>query len=426
MNPQLATEREPAISNSLRFLDTLTRDYRPKNFAVRLWDGTTWGDADHPRFTLMLKHLGALRNMFSSPSELSLGESFIWNDFDIEGDLEGAFELADFLVAHKFSLKEKLLLRAKLPGFSARRDEAAANLELTGTRHSKGRDRSAVTYHYDVSNDFYTLWLDRRMVYSCAYFNSAHDDLDAAQTRKLDYICKKLRLRKGDRLLDLGCGWGGLVIHAAQHYGVQALGITLSVPQAEVARERIRREGLEERCKVEVCDYRELDAQAQYDKIVSVGMFEHVGEELLPEYFQRAWHALLPGGVFLNHGIAAAATFQRKGPSFIDKYIFPDSDLVPVSTPLRVAEGCGFEVRDLESLREHYALTLQHWVRRLEEKALEAKRIVGEVIYREWRLYMAGSAHGFRSGRLNVYQVLFAKPERGCSHLPLTREDWYS
>lgn len=226
-------------------------------------------------------------------------------------------------------------------------------------------------------------------------------------------------------MLDIGCGWGGLLMHAVAHYGVEAVGITVSVPQAEVARERVREAGLNDRCRVEVSDYRDIDHDQQYDKIASVGMFEHVGEALLPEYFHQAWNLLRPGGVFLNHGIGCSATYQRRGPSFIDRYVFPDSDLVPISNSLRAAEVSGFEVRDVESLREHYAVTLHHWVRRLESHADEARRITSDTTYRTWRLYMAASAHGFRSGRINVYQTLLAKPANGQTGLPLTRNDWY-
>jgi cyclopropane-fatty-acyl-phospholipid synthase len=422
----LSTDREIGIS--IEFLELLTAGYHKKDFAVRLWDGTIWGNVDSPRFTLILNHPGALRGMFLSPSELTLGEAFIYDDFDIEGDIEGMFALGDFLLNRNYSLVEKLKLGsliAALPEteFPVHRPKENS---LTGSLHSKERDRHAIAFHYDVSNDFYSLWLDRSMSYSCAYFRSLKDSLDTAQESKLDYICRKLRLRPGDRLLDVGCGWGGLAIYAAKHFGADAFGITLSVSQAEEARERIRAAGLGERCKVEMRDYRELDPAQGFDKIVSVGMFEHVGEKLLPEYFQRIWNILRPGGVFLNHGIAQFATFQRQGPSFIDKYVFPGGELVPLNTTLRAAEECGFEVRDVESLREHYALTLSHWVRRLEAKATEAKKIVKEVKYRIWRLYMAGSAHGFISGRLNVYQVLLGKFGHGHSPLPLTREDWYA
>ena len=335
--------------------------------------------------------------------------------------------MADYLLSQQRSLREGFDLNERLQKLPTNdRPRAGPHpIKLWGSVHSRDRDQQAVTYHYDLPTEFYALWLDQRMVYSCAYFASRDEDLDSAQQRKLDYICKKLRLRRGDRLLDIGCGWGGLIAHAAGHYGVQAVGITLSVPQAEVARERLRESGLNDRCRVEVSDYRDIDHDQQYDKIVSVGMFEHVGEAFLPEYFGRAWDLLRPGGVFLNHGISYSATHRRRGPSFTDRYVFPDSEMVPISTSLRTAELSGFEVRDVESLREHYGLTLHHWVRRLEAHAEEARRITDDTTYRIWRLYMAGAAHGFRSGRLNVYQTLLAKPLLGESGLPLTRDEWY-
>jgi cyclopropane-fatty-acyl-phospholipid synthase len=418
---------EPHSLISAELLETLLADYPTRDFQVRLWDGTTWGMEEQPRFTLVLRHAGALRAMFLSPSELKLGEAYINDDFNIEGDIEAAFDLADYLLGQEGSLRERWGLNERLQKVPANdRPRAGPHLiKLWGSVHSKDRDRQAVTYHYDLPAEFYALWLDQRMVYSCAYFATPEEDLDSAQQRKLDYICKKLRLRPGERLLDIGCGWGGLIIHAAAHCGVQAVGITLSVPQAEVARQRLRESGVNDRCRVEVSDYRDIDHAQQYDKIVSVGMVEHVGEALLPEYFRRAWDLLRPGGVFLNHGIAYSATYHRQGPSFTDRYVFPDSDLVPLNATLRAAELTGFEVRDVESLREHYALTLHNWVQRLEAHAEEARRITNDTTYRIWRLYMAGAAHRMRKSHLNVYQTLLAKPLHGRSGLPLTREDWY-
>ena len=409
------------------FLDALLGEYPRRDFQVRLWDGTVWGAETQPRFTLVLKHSGALREMFSSPSELTLGEAYIYDDFDIDGDIETAFDLSDYLLVQERSLWESLDLKerlAKLP----KSDRSRAGIHLVdfgGKVHSKERDRQAVHYHYDLPAEFYELWLDARMVYSCAYFSKPDEDLDSAQLHKLDHVCRKVRLRSGEHLLDIGCGWGALIMHAAAHYGAECVGITLSVPQAEVARELLRAAGLNDRCRVEVSDYRDIDHDRQYDKIVSVGMFEHVGEALLREYFHSAWNLLRPGGVFLNHGISHSATYHRRGASFTDRYVFPDGDLVPISTSLRAAELSGFEVRDVESLREHYALTLHHWLKRLESHAEEARQITSDTTYRIWRLYMAGSAHGFRSGRLNVYQTLLAKPANGRSGLPLTRDDWY-
>jgi cyclopropane-fatty-acyl-phospholipid synthase len=419
------------VQTSLSFLHDLFGHYQPRNFAVRLWDGTVW-DAEPGQpvcFTLVLKHPGALRKMFWPPNGLTLGEAYLHEDFDIEGELEAVFGLADSLIDLHWSETEQLRYGQALlslpEGDQPRTDHWG--VQVSGPLHSQERDRQSVTYHYNVSNDFYALWLDRRMVYTCAYFATLDEDLDTAQERKLDYICRKLRLRHGERFLDIGCGWGGLVMHATQHYGVEALGITLSQPQAELASERIQRAGLANRCRVEVLDYRELDTPEGYDKIVSVGMFEHVGESQLPTYFQQAWRLLRPGGVFLNHGIADSATQSvHNGPSFTDRYVFPGLQVVPISTTLRIAEKTGFEVRDVESLREHYALTLRHWVRRLEAHANEILRITDEVIYRAWRLFFAGTAHRFQTGRLNVYQALLVKPDQGHSGLPLTRADWYA
>jgi len=419
-----------SIDNALSFLQGLLAGYRGCPYAIRFWDGSEWNPTDeNPLFTLILRHPGTLRRMFLPANELTLGEAYIFDDFDVEGEIEAAFTLADYL----FDLRPKLFdrLRKALYLLSLPARERPGSLRqaarLRGESHSPKRDSLAVTYHYNVSNDFYRLWLDERMVYSCAYFTTAGDSLGAAQERKLDYLCRKLRLQKGERLLDIGCGWGGLILHAARHFGAEALGITLSRPQAELANERIRAAGLERRCRVQVLDYREVDEADGFDKLVSVGMFEHVGQRRLEEYFAKAWRLLRPGGVFLNHGIASSlARPLAPGPSFICRYVFPDGELLPIATTLRTAEGCGFEIRDLESLREHYLLTLRHWVSRLEDRHAEATRLTDEVTYRVWRIYMAGSAYGFRTGRLNLYQALLAKPAGDDSRLPLTRADWYA
>jgi cyclopropane-fatty-acyl-phospholipid synthase len=404
---------------------------------VRLWDGTSWeSEPGRPaRFTLVLKHPGALRTMFlgsgwrpSAPSELAFGEAYVYDDLDVEGDIHAVFPVAEYLLAQRGSLAERArlaleLLQLPAPAREYRGRRAA---RLHGGRHSQARDRAAVTYHYDTSNDFYALYLDAQMVYSCAYFQTPEDSLDTAQRQKLDYVCRKLRLRPGMRLLDVGCGWGALVMHAAREYGVEARGITLSQPQATLANERIRAAGLAGRCVVQIADYRALDEPAQYDALVSVGMAEHVGAAKLDEYFARVWRLLRPGGVFLNHAIGWNPMHRRdRGPSFVDRYVFPDGELLPINTMLRAAETNGFEVRDVESLREHYALTLRHWVRRLEAAHAAAVAATDEATYRVWRAYMAGSAHGFETGRLNVYQSLLAKPAGGRSSLPLTRADWY-
>jgi cyclopropane-fatty-acyl-phospholipid synthase len=429
----LTKTADHAVEIGLSFLKNLLGSYHPRDFAVRFWDSTMWeAEAGQlPRFTLVLQHPGALRKMFLPPSELNLGEAYIYNDFDIEGDIEAIFPIAEQLITKK-SRKVELLRYGKdllkLPKTQQSRS-ADASAKLRGTRHSKERDRQAISYHYD-RNAFYKLFLDRHLVYSCAYFATPDEDLDTAQERKLDYICRKLRLRPRDRLLDIGCGWGGLVIHAAQRYGARAYGITLSQQQAELAQERIRQAGLAEQCQVEVRDYRDMTKPNSddklFDKMVSVGMFEHVGEALLTTYFKQAWSLLRPGGVFLNHGIASnALAGLERGPTFVTKYVFPDGELVPISTTVRAAEMNGFEVRDIESLREHYTLTLRHWVRRLEAHADEARELADDVTYRIWRLYMAGSAYRFQVGQINLYQVLLVKPDQGKSGLPLSRSDWY-
>ena len=416
---------------TLHLLDELIAGASAETVGARLWDGTRWPDGSVRPATLVLRRPGALRAMFLPGTELALAEAYLYDDVDIEGDVESVFDLADTIARATAGWRRKLraardLLR--LPAAVGERQTRRGPARLSGRLHSLERDRQAVTFHYDVSNDFYALWLDRRMVYSCAYFASPDEDLETAQARKLDYICRKLRLQPGQRLLDIGCGWGGLAIHAAQHYGVDATGITLSRPQADLANQRIAAAGLAARCRVLVQDYRQVGAPAGYDALVSVGMFEHVGATLLPPYFAQAWRLLRPGGVFLNHGMASRATDKpQHGPSFSTAYVFPDGELVPINVTVRAAEESGFEVRDVESLREHYALTLRHWVRRLEAHHDDALQCVDEPTYRVWRLFMSGSAHGFTHRRLNIYQVLLAKPDAGGrSGLPLTRTDWYT
>jgi cyclopropane-fatty-acyl-phospholipid synthase len=417
------------VRNCLSFLPNVLETYTNPDFAVQFWDGTVWdaNPGQPARFTLVLKHPGALRRMFWAPDQLSLGEAYIYDDFDILGEVEAAIRLALFLNGLRPGFLDRLRLARFLFSLpSARPEDSGRTARLRGARHSRDRDREAISYHYNVSNEFYRTWLDRGMVYSCAYFLSEAEDLDSAQERKLDIICRKLRLKRDERFLDIGCGWGGLIIHAARNYGVRAVGVTLSAQQADLARERIREAGVADRCRVELCDYRDLTEWGGFDKAASVGMFEHVGVDELARYFEQTSLLLRPGGVFLNHGIAQNPSHpQQPGPSFIKHYVFPDGELVPISTTLHEAELAGFEVRDVESLREHYRLTLLHWIRRLEAHHDEILRITDEVTFRIWRLYMAGFAHEFGSGQLNLYQTLLVKPDGGKSGMPLTRGDWY-
>jgi cyclopropane-fatty-acyl-phospholipid synthase len=422
---------DSSASKALAIFRLLLLDYHPRDFAISFWDGSEWpAENGPPRFTLVIRHPDALRRMLrASTSDLSLSEAFISGDLDVVGDVEAAMPVANYLASRSWPAVTVLRIGKnllRLPRLERLRRKTRQGAELTGELHSVERDRQAVSYHYDVSNDFYALWLDEKMVYSCAYFETGDEDLETAQARKLDYICRKLRLRPGDRLLDIGCGWGGLILHAARNYGVEALGITLSKNQAALASQRIEQAGLQNHCRVELRDYRELDQTCGFEKIVSVGMFEHVGESQLPFYFQHVWRLLRPGGVFLNHGIANRPIDPRpKGPNFISRYVFPDGDLVPINATLRFAEESRFEVRDVESLREHYTLTLRHWAQRLDLHRDKALRVVDEATYRVWRLFLPGSAYGFAAGLLNIYQTVLLKPNEGRSGLPLTRKDWY-
>lgn len=420
-------EHQETHTLTLQLLEKLFAGHTDR-FRVRLWDGTYWPDERPKRATLALNHPGALRAMLLSGTEIALAEAYLFDDVDIEGDFLAVFEWAESVAQQISGFTRKLgitrdLLR--LPNQANPRVSRRGPAKLSGKRHSLERDRQAVAYHYNVSNDFYNLFLGKRMVYTCAYFRTPADSLDQAQEQKLEHICRKLRLKPGQRLLDIGCGWGGLVQYAAEKYGVEATGVTISKAQVELANQRIRAAGLQDRCRVELRDYREVNEP--YDVLVSIGMFEQVGEDQLPVYFQHANQILRPGGVFLNHGIARRVHEPTWIPqAFSDAYVFPDGELSPISHTLRVAEESGFEVRDVESLREHYILTLSHWVRNLEEHHAEALAHVDEPTFRVWRTYMSASEFGFRSGRLNLYQSLLYKPAGpGPSGLPLTREDWY-
>jgi cyclopropane-fatty-acyl-phospholipid synthase len=429
--PQVET-RDRAVQDSRAFLEFLLADYHPRDFAVRFWDGSRWEpEPGQPaRYTLVLQHPGAVRAMFWPPRPVTLAEAYIYDDFDVEGELESLWLVFKYLKDKHWSLPDRLRFVTRvlrLPSGHRPHVGGPQRARLRGTRHSLERDRQAVGYHYNVSNDFYALWLDSRMVYTCAYFHTPEDSIDAAQEQKLDHVCRKLRLRPGERLLDVGCGWGALTLHAAKNYGAEVLGITLSQPQVELANERIRQAGLANRCRVEYLDYRAVKDARGYDKIAAIGIMEHVGESMFPAYFRQAWDLLKPGGVFLSHGIALNPHQDvPSGPTFLQRYVFPDGELLPISKNLTYAEKAGFEVRDVESLRDHYLLTLRHWVRRLETRADEARRLTDDVTYRIWRLYLSISALGFRLGRINLYQALLLKAPDRESGLPLTRADWYA
>lgn len=400
-----------------------------QHLGFRLWDGTLWPDFQRRDVTLVLKHPGALQELVSTGTAKGMAEAYLRDDIDVEGDMEVAVDLAIALQDQPHGWRTPLIALNRFRHLP----EVLANGKIhrifsgDGKRHSLARDRQVVSFHYDVSNDFYRLWLDEQMVYSCGYFTAPDQPLGKAQTAKLDYLCRKLRLHPGQRLLDIGCGWGGLAMFAAKFYGVQVTGVTLSAAQAELARARVREAGLERDVAIELQDYRQVDRPAGFDAVVSVGMAEHVGRENLPGYFKTVWNLLRPGGVFLNHAIGEGRRADRfRGPSFVDAYVFPDSDIPPLPVTVTAAAEAGFEIRDVENLREHYTLTLRHWVRRLEEAHERALEFVDEATYRIWRVYLAGSAHGFDHGDLAIYQTLLAKPtDSGRLHLPLTRKDWY-
>lgn len=415
---------------------------RADGIAVELADGTTLYAGDGaPRSVLVARHLGALRSLVLGPASGAAAKAVVEGDLDVRGDVEHAIaqveRVADGLRARDAATIGALALR--LPRARGEHAERRARHAYRphGRKHSIARDKAAISYHYDVSNEFYELWLDRELVYSCAYFRDGVDSLDQAQLDKLDHICRKLRLRPGERLLDVGCGWGGLVRFAAREYGAHAVGVTLSTRQAAYARRRIEKEALQDRCSVELIDYRELGPLGTFDKAASVGMVEHVGIGMLREYFDAVYGALAPGGLFLNHGITSqrsrptgiGALVERVAPkrsTFIERYVFPDGDLPRIDQIALAAADAGFEVRDVENLREHYAKTLRSWVRRLEANEASARAAVGDETYNVWRFYMAGSAHGFAAGRMGLGQTLLVKPlPDGSAPVPSTREDVY-
>jgi cyclopropane-fatty-acyl-phospholipid synthase len=415
-----------SVKDSLAVLRLLFPDGVGRDFDVEFWDGTHVAAGDGSRFTLRLLAPFALRAALTPPLDLNPGRAFVEGWIEIGGDAEAAVDALERAVQTfpkpALPLLGARLLRLPRPPAGSRTGQA----RLRGRVHSRRRDAAAVGFHYDQPLEFYAAFLDPRLVYSCAYFETADATLEQAQLAKIDYLLKKLRLAPGERLLDIGCGWGALVMRAAERYGARALGITLSEPQRDEAVRRIAAQGLEGRASVEVRDYRALGGLT-FDKVVSVGMYEHVGRSRLAEYFKAAYGALRPGGLFLNHGISDQ-TPQRRGylGGFIDRYVFPDGELIPISDGLEVAERAGFEVRDVENLREHYSLTLRHWVANLQRNAESAIAAAGERTYRIWRLYMAGSAQGFRSGRMGLVQSLLAKPHAdGSLSLPLTRRDLY-
>lgn len=416
------------IRSAMGFFEDLLRGCETPNIAVRFWDGSVWRPRSDVRPTamLLLRREDSLSRMLRAPIELSLGEAYIYDDIDVIGPLDAFLPLADHLLTRSRSVMDWIscLAHTWRQRHLTRLPEETRSLSLQGRPHEKGRDKEAVRFHYDLPVEFYRLWLDSRLIYSSGYYRQPDDDLEDAQTQQLEYLCRKLQLKAGDRLLDVGCGWGGFALYAAQMYGAIVHGITLSRRQAEVANQQITALGLSRRCRIEVRDFRDVQGEALYDKIVSIGMVEHVGHAHLASFHQRAARLLTPGGIFLNQGIGARDGQAKVGP-FVHRYVFPDAELLPIQDLVRGAESCGFELRDVENLREHYTLTLETWRHRLEQHQQKAVRMVGEVTYRVWRLYMAMAAYYFQLGRLSLYQTLCVKAIDGKADLPLTRENWY-
>lgn len=418
-------DRRPVAVAVLRLL---FRDEFVRTFAVRLWDGSTIEAQGRARFTLVVNAPEALRAALLPPDELSAARAFVNGMLDCEGDLEAAVDVLKrvFARVQPRVLPALLTLLLRLPKPAG--NDGAGEARLQGAKHSLARDRAAIGFHYDQPLAFYRTFLDRELVYSSAYFDDGVQTLDDAQIAKIDHALRKLRLVAGERLLDIGCGWGALVVRAAERFGARVLGVTLSRGQFEEANRRIQEAGIGATARVELRDYRQLESEQPFDKIVSIGMFEHVGRARLPEYFGTIHALLRPDGLFLNHGIAVRGD-QRRGlrrDGFIERFVFPDGELVALSEALRFAEQAGFETRDVENLREHYARTLRYWVANLERNRDAAVEATNERTYRVWRLFMAGSAQGFASGRMELHQALFAKrTNTGSVQLPSTRRDLY-
>jgi cyclopropane-fatty-acyl-phospholipid synthase len=376
----------------------------------------------------------ALRRLIYAPNELGMGRAYVAGEIEISGDIFDVLALRDRLAAHRDDTTLDLgrgrwlqLLQAgrSLGVLGPPLPPPPEEARLRGRKHSKSRDAAAIAHHYDVSNEFYRMLLGATMTYSCAYFRLPEMSLDEAQAAKYDLICRKLGLRTGMRFLDVGCGWGGMVLHAAEHYGVEAVGVTISRAQADLAAKRVAEAGLADRIEIRLQDYRELGNE-RFHAISSIGMFEHVGLSELRHYFQVLHGLLEVEGRLLNHGISrppGPAGFSKR--SFIARYVFPDGELHEVGTVVTAMQTEGFEVRDVEALREHYARTLRTWVANLEANWDEAVSLAGEARARIWRLYLAGSALGFEGGRINLHQVLGVKTsDAGRSGMPPTRDSF--
>ena len=421
------------IASALR---PLVESFIPGQPPVRFefWDGSAFGP-DDPCTVVRFRSPDAIRRIIWAPNELGLSRAYVAGEIDVDGDIFDLIRLRDLVATRDDRASLDLGWRMRLQLLRIAREIGAfgrppapppEEVRLSGGRHSRARDSQAISHHYDVSNDFYRLVLGETMTYSCAYFSEPGYGLADAQRAKHELVCRKLGLHEGMRLLDVGCGWGEMVIHAARNHGVSAVGVTISRNQADLAAKRVAEAGLADQIEIRLQDYRDV-SDGPFDAISSVGMFEHVGLSQLERYFETLYGLLPPHGRLLNHAISRA---QPDRPSydtgsFIGRYVFPDGELHEVGKVVTAMQRIGYEVRDVESLREHYAQTLRAWVANLEANWDEAVKLAGIARARIWRLYMAGSAVGFESGRINVHQVLGAmRSDDGSSGVPPTRHAW--
>ncbi|MBY6384390.1 class I SAM-dependent methyltransferase [Rhodococcus erythropolis] len=410
----------------------------PLPVRVRCWDGSEAGPPDAAA-RVHFRNRRALRRVLYSPNELGLARAYVSGDLDVDGDIFALLDVPDLVTRLGENRLSALPLRSLVRAAGTFAGLGAVgpppsppSIEMRrkrGKRHSKSRDSATVSHHYDVGNRFYEMFLGPSMVYSCGYWPEGVESLEAAQYAKLDLICRKLDLKPGMRLLDVGCGWGSMALHAAQNYGVDVVGVSLSNEQVEYAKGRVADAGLADRIEIRVQDYRDVD-DGPYDAISSIGMSEHVGLANLPVYTAKLYDLLAPQGRLLNHAIAAVKSLSDNvddGRSFIDRYIFPDGEILPLSKTIDALELSGFETRDSEALREHYALTLRAWVQNLRENWDASVLQVGAPRVRTWLLYLAASALGFEEPhRLTIHQVLAVKPgDRGASGMARSRSSWY-
>ena len=395
--------------------------------ALRAYDGSHAGP-NGAETTIEIRSPMALRRLLSAPGELGLARAYVAGDIEVHGDIYTVLSLRDRrhdpIGPRQWPAVARLLRVARRAGaLGVPPAPPPEEVRLRGRRHSRSRDAAAISHHYDVSNDFYRLLLGPSMTYSCGVWEGPTVGLEAAQEAKYELVSRKLGLGTGMRLLDVGCGWGGMAMHAARHHGVRAVGVTLSAEQAAFAARRVVEAGLGDRVEIRRADYRDV-SDGPYDAISSIGMFEHVGTEHMADYFGRLHGLLRPEGRLLNHGISRPAGQRAMSRhSFIQRYVFPDGELQEIGQVVSAVQNSSLEVRHTENLREHYALTLRAWVTNLERRYPEAVAMVGEGTARVWRLYLAGSALGFEQGGIEIHQTLAVRGDHGSARLAL-RPDW--